>query len=221
MNRNRDKPFLGGDMDVLFEGVHLIRWPAEAARLDDCRRSGELRLLVVEGPHEPPVSADLRQDWVRPPLSRTDLRARAATLRARAGVSAAPQVDPSGVVRYGSKSVATSPIETVLIDRLVAGFESLVLRDCLLACMPKPGPGTRNALDLHIMRLRRRLAPLGLGIRTAWGRGYVLEASRSVVGRAPVRADNVKQVNDLPGIINSGGTGTEARVWIAAASGAR
>ena len=37
-------------------------------------------------------------------------------------------------------------------------------------------PASRNALDLHIKRLRRRIQPLGLSIRTAWGRGYILEA---------------------------------------------
>ena len=39
---------------------------------------------------------------------------------------------------------------------------------------PKGAPG-RNALDVHVLRLRRRLAPLGLAIRTVRVRGYLLE----------------------------------------------
>jgi DNA-binding response OmpR family regulator len=34
---------------------------------------------------------------------------------------------------------------------------------------------TRNSLDLQIMRLRRRIEPIELAIRTVWGQGYVLE----------------------------------------------
>ena len=33
----------------------------------------------------------------------------------------------------------------------------------------------RNALDLRILRLRRRLAAMGLRIVTVWGKGYILE----------------------------------------------
>ena len=46
---------------------------------------------------------------------------------------------------------------------------------------PSPGPAGRtgspgrNALDVHVLRLRRRLAPVGLVIRTVRSRGYLLE----------------------------------------------
>ena len=36
-------------------------------------------------------------------------------------------------------------------------------------------PG-RNALDVHVLRLRRRIAPLALSIKTVRSRGYLLEA---------------------------------------------
>ena len=39
------------------------------------------------------------------------------------------------------------------------------------------GSSSCNALDLHIMRLRRRIAPLGLSIRTVWRLGYLIEAA--------------------------------------------
>jgi DNA-binding response OmpR family regulator len=35
---------------------------------------------------------------------------------------------------------------------------------------------TRNALDLHMMRIRQRIASLGLTVRTVWSRGYVLDS---------------------------------------------
>ena len=37
------------------------------------------------------------------------------------------------------------------------------------------GAPTRNALDVHILRLRRRIAELGLEIRTVRSRGYLLQ----------------------------------------------
>lgn len=157
------------------EDVKLVRWPAEAASLDGYRAAGVLRLLVVEGQAEPPITNDVKEDWVRPPVSRTDLAARIASLRAKAEVHAVPRVDPGGVLRYGAKSVAVSPVGTELLTRLVRDFGVLVSRTDLQRCLQN-GCGERNALDLQIMRLRRRIAPLGLVIRTAWGRGYVLVA---------------------------------------------
>jgi DNA-binding response OmpR family regulator len=41
---------------------------------------------------------------------------------------------------------------------------------------PDGAPG-RNALDVHVLRLRRRLALVGLAIRTVRSRGYLLEAA--------------------------------------------
>jgi DNA-binding response OmpR family regulator len=53
----------------------------------------------------------------------------------------------------------------------------VVSRDALArAGWPDGAPG-RNALDVHVLRLRRRLEPLGLVIRTVRSRGYVLEAA--------------------------------------------
>jgi DNA-binding winged helix-turn-helix (wHTH) protein len=161
-------------MPVVVDEVQLIRWPVESARLDHYRRLGVPRLLVVEGQVEPPITADLKEDWVRLPVSRIDLRTRVAILRARVDAQSAPEIDPGGTVRYRSRSVTVSPIETELLTRLVDSFGVLVQRDELQRQLDGPG-GTRNALDLHIMRLRRRIMPLGLMIRTAWGRGYVLD----------------------------------------------
>ena len=39
---------------------------------------------------------------------------------------------------------------------------------------------TRNALDVHVLRLRRRIAPLGLEIRTVRSRGYLMQTAQMV-----------------------------------------
>jgi DNA-binding response OmpR family regulator len=62
---------------------------------------------------------------------------------------------------------------SALLDRAGA----VVSRDTLArAGWPDGAPG-RNALDVHVLRLRRRVDPLGLVIRTVRSRGYLLETA--------------------------------------------
>jgi len=138
---------------------------------------GILRLLVVEGGVPAPICSDVREDWVRAPVTDDDLRARVATLKAKADAHRMPHVDPNGVLRFAGRSITVSRTETDLLECLVRQYGVLVTRDVLRDCLPdRPGGASRNALDLHIMRVRRRIRPLGLIIRTVWGRGYLLES---------------------------------------------
>jgi DNA-binding winged helix-turn-helix (wHTH) protein len=160
--------------------VKLVRWPAESARRDRYRALGVLRLLVVEGGVPAPVSSDVREDWVRAPVSDEDLKARVASLRSKAEAHRLPHVDPNGVLRYAGRSITVSRTETDLLECLVRQFGVLVPREMLRDCLPdRPGGASRNALDLHIMRVRRRIRPIGLVVRTVWGRGYLLEAEQA------------------------------------------
>jgi hypothetical protein len=157
--------------------VKFVRWPAQAGLRNHCRREGIPCLLVVEGGAEPPLCADPREDWVRAPISRKDLEARVTALRHRAKSRRTPVLDSSGTLYFDAQWVTISTTQTELMELFVARFESVVprheLRQRLVrATLSNP---TRNSLDLHIMRLRRRLVPVNLAIRTAWGRGYLLE----------------------------------------------
>jgi len=167
--------------------VQLVRWPAEKQRREECRRSGTLRLLVVEGPISAPISPDVREDWVRAPVAPIDLQARMNCLRARSDQHQRADVDPNGVLRYRGRLVTLSPTATELLVRLLVDFEVLVAREALSECLPqRNGETSRNALDLHVMRLRKRIRPVGLTIRTVWGRGYLLEplANEDLVGES-------------------------------------
>lgn len=156
--------------------VKLIRWPAEQSLREQLQTMGIPRILVIEGGCNPPTCRDAKEDWVRAPVSRADLEARMATLRTRTRVDRVPEVDPIGVVRYSVKSTAVSPTEADLLACLCRRFGEVVSRDELADCLPeRPGRSRRNALDLHIMRVRRRISPIGLVIRTVWGQGYLLE----------------------------------------------
>ena len=155
--------------------VKLVRWPAEQQLRERLQLMGIPRILVIEGGCNPPTCRDTKEDWVRAPVSRADLEARMATLRTRTRVDRVPEVDPIGVVRFLSKSTAVSPTEADLLECLSRRFGEVVSRDDLAECLPERNGSRRNALDLHIMRMRRRIRPLGLVIRTVWGQGYLLE----------------------------------------------
>lgn len=158
--------------------VILLRWPAESARRARCQAMGVLRLLVVEGGVPAPICSDICEDWVRAPISDADLWARMATLAAKAAAYRLPQIDPYGILRFSGRSSCVSPTETELLECLIRQFGALVPREELHDCLPqRPSGGGRNALDLHIMRLRRRIHPLGLAIQTVRGRGYMLQAA--------------------------------------------
>lgn len=157
--------------------VVLLRWPSEQDRLDALRAAGHPRLLLLEQGVDPPVLADELEDWIRVPAAEVDLRARVEGVRRRAAAKTeqAPQLDDDGVLRLGGLWVSLPPVEARLTGALLSRFGAVVSRDALArAGWPAGAPG-RNALDVHMLRLRRRLAPLELAIRTVRSRGYLLE----------------------------------------------
>jgi DNA-binding response OmpR family regulator len=71
--------------------------------------------------------------------------------------------------------VSLSPVERELAGALVERFGAVVGRELMARKAWPSGAPTRNALDVHILRLRRRISPLGLEVRTVRSRGYLLQ----------------------------------------------
>lgn len=159
--------------------VVLVRWPAEADRRAVLVAQGWPRLLLVDGETSPPAPADCLEDWVRVPAAEDDVRARVAAVDTRASAhrSHAP-VLADGVLRLGSVWVALPPVETRLAAALLDRYEAVVGRDTLTRAGWPTGTPQRNLLDVHILRLRRRLVPISLTIKTVRSRGYLLEQAR-------------------------------------------
>jgi DNA-binding response OmpR family regulator len=157
--------------------VVLVRWPAEEDRRVRLADEGVPRLLLVEDAAAPPVAIDDLEDWIRVPADEVDLHARVENLnrRSRSRVAGNPELDEDGVLRVGAGWVPLPPVEARLTNALIERFGAVVSREALArAGWPDGAPG-RNALDVHVLRLRRRVAPLGLAIRTVRSRGYLLE----------------------------------------------
>jgi DNA-binding winged helix-turn-helix (wHTH) protein len=158
--------------------VVLVRWPGEGDRLTQLRQEGRPRLLLVDSDTPPPLTGDALEDWIRVPAREVDVRARIAVLSMRAGMgggSTEPVLDEDGVLRLRGQWVSLPPVEARLTRSLLERYGSVVSRETLTSAgWPGGAPG-RNALDVHVLRLRRRLDPLGLAIRTVRSRGYLLE----------------------------------------------
>jgi len=158
--------------------IELVWWPAEAGRRAQLAAHQIPRLLVVDQGSSTPENSDCLEDWIRLPAPQSDLQARLDALAARRRVhlGGIPHIDGDDVVRFGAGCAALPPIEARLAGTLIARFGAVVGRDTLYRSMwPKAPPAAHNALNVHVLRLRRRLAPLGLAIRTVRSRGYVME----------------------------------------------
>jgi hypothetical protein len=159
--------------------VVLLRWPADAMRRAQLADRHVPRLLLIEEEAAPPEVGDCLEDWIRVPAPDDDVRTRLAALAARSGrhLTPSPTLDRDGVLRFRGTWVPLPPVEARLTVALVDRFGAVVSRDRLTrAGWPQGAPG-RNALDVHVLRLRRRIDPLGLAIRTVRSRGYLLEGS--------------------------------------------
>lgn len=161
--------------------VVLLRWPAESHRRDEMIELGTARLLLVEDGATPPHPMDCLEDWIRVPAPEIDLRSRLAALEARATrhSPSVPTLDGDGVLRFDNGWVSLPPVEARLTRALVERFGAVVGRETLARSGWPDGTAGRNALDVHVLRLRRRLASVGLVIKTVRSRGYLLEAGHA------------------------------------------
>jgi DNA-binding response OmpR family regulator len=165
-------------MDVM--DITTLRWPAESDRRDALAADHVPRILVVEEGSSPPITLDCLEDWIRADAADDDVRARRAAVERRAAAHRAclPVIDEDGVLRFGDGWVSLPPVEGRLAAALVGAFGAVVSRSALTAAGWPTGASGRNALDVHILRLRRRLAGVGLVIRTVRSRGYLLEPAK-------------------------------------------
>jgi hypothetical protein len=162
--------------------VVLVRWPDERDRREELRRLGRPRLLVLDDTAPPPTTLDPLEDWIRLPADDTDLAARVALLEHRAGeqIGDVPSLDDDGVLRVKGRWVALPPVEARLTTALLDRFGAVVSRDAL-----------SKAGWPDVLRLRRRVEPLQLVIRTVRSRGYVLESAE--LGATPSEASDSRQ----------------------------
>jgi hypothetical protein len=176
-------PRAAGDRDR-GPGVALVRWPEEEPARRRLAASRLPRLLLVDRGVTPPVVVDELEDWVRFPLDADEIGARSRVLADRArDVSPRPVglvLDADGMLHHGSRWVALAPLEGRVLAELLACPGQVVSRAALCgAGWRGAAPADPQAVDGVVRRLRRRLAPLGVGIHTVSGAGYLLDCAGS------------------------------------------
>jgi DNA-binding response OmpR family regulator len=133
---------------------------------------------VVADDDDPPLVTDCLEDWVAAvaPEHEVDARKRALLTRAEQH-GARPLLDPDGLLHHHDAWVSLSPVEQALAAAMLDKFGAVVTREALADRAWPHGVPTRNALDVHVLRLRRRIAPLALEIRTVRSRGYLMQSA--------------------------------------------
>jgi DNA-binding winged helix-turn-helix (wHTH) protein len=96
--------------------------------------------------------------------------------------------------------VALSPTEEQLCGLLIEAFGEVVSDTTLIATTWPRGTGTATGLRLQMTRLRRRIADLGLEVRSVRGKGYVLQhrATSASGTRQESPAIRQRHVNPVP-----------------------
>nr|WP_281351588.1 winged helix-turn-helix domain-containing protein [Propylenella binzhouense] len=106
------------------------------------------------------------------------LRRGAATARGllRSGRLAFDLVDRTAAI--DGRPLALPMKELAVLELLLLRAGKVVTKQSLFDRIYDPDEETMlNAIELYVSRLRRKLAPAGLRIRTIRGLGYLLEAS--------------------------------------------
>ena len=159
--------------------VTVVRWPAEATARTLLAQAGRARVLVVAADAAAPAPIDDLEDWLRDPVDPVELVARSDALRRRVTARAtAPYLDADGLLHVGDRWVSISDAQLPMLRLLLERFGQLVRTEELVEVYAAAG-GTDNPSSIRtaIVRVRSRLASVGLELRAARQRGVVLEVA--------------------------------------------
>ena len=161
---------------ILTDHVHLIRWPAEEPRRLHLEDAGEPRILLLAAHTAPPESWDELEDWIRLPLDPGEIRTRARTLRRRARRVARPVLEPGGILRARDRWIDLAVGPYAVVELLVRRFGEVVpVQEIEAVYLGRGGSSRISARKAMIVRLRQRVAKLGLELHNVRDRGYLLD----------------------------------------------
>ena len=161
------------DAEGTVRDVVVLVWPDQVGRSAQLEHAGIPRLWLVEPGADPPIGKSCLEDWLRLPAEDAEVRARLASLASRAARHPVrPTVDTHGRLKHRDAVVHLSPVEHQLAALLVAQLESSVSNEDLIQSAHLEG--VESTLRVHVSRLRRRLASVGLTVTSVYGYGYVL-----------------------------------------------
>ncbi|UDY37037.1 helix-turn-helix domain-containing protein [Dermatobacter hominis] len=166
------------DMEfVMPAGIELVDWPAQADLRVALARASVPRLLTVPAGELPPTDLAPDEDWIRVPCAEDDIRVRAEqVLRVvRERSEETSWIDDQRVLHRGVRTAVLTASEATVAEVLLAEPGRVVSRTELIRRLWPAGAPSERAIDAVVYRLRRSCQDLGLVIRAARGRGFVLD----------------------------------------------
>ena len=124
-------------------------------------------------------------DYMVKPFAMPELAARVRSLTRRGQSQSGPRIVHGPLVLDSSTRRATlkgEPLELAarewaVLDVLLARVEKIVSKESIIQAMANWGDElSLNAIEVYVSRLRAKLEPAGVHIRTVRGFGYMLEA---------------------------------------------
>ncbi len=124
-------------------------------------------------------------DYLRKPFDPEELEARVRALGRRRGGDPTPEMRvgtltihrSTGAVDVGGRPIDLRRRELAVLEALATRAGQVVPRELLIGeVFGFDEPVGGNAIEVHVTRLRAKLAPDGPGIRTVRGVGYMLDA---------------------------------------------
>ena len=173
-------------LDVMLprlDGFELLRQLRKRSNVPvimlTARREREDRITGLE------TGAD---DYLPKPFDPDELLARARAVLRRTKPSASPVeevIEVGGVaiethhrvVRQGERALDVTAFEFEILDLLVRPMGRVVTRDEISGVLyQRPAQAYDRSVDVHVSRLRQKLLPAGVRIKSIRGVGYVLSA---------------------------------------------
>jgi hypothetical protein len=165
--------------------VVLVEWPADDSDRPRIAAGGRAALLLVAPSEPPPQDLDLLEDWLRAPIDRLELDARATELRLRHRLRRhGAHVDDHGVLHRGGRQVALTDGQRALVAPLLANIGRPVAREVV---------GAASARSLS--RLRARLAQVGLDLSLLSGRAVLLQPRDQDSSHGAHRIGNIHETS--------------------------
>jgi len=159
------------------DDVVLVRWPEQRSDAERLALLDKPHLLLVEPGAAPPEIHSCVADWIRLPADDGDVRARLAALAERAlRHPTTPTMGDFGEFNYHGRRVLLSPVDERVAELLIASFDRVVTDADLIAHVWQAEEG-HVKLRVHISRLRKRVAELGLEITVVRNIGYRMHAA--------------------------------------------